>query len=118
MDRFPSIESSSPPLKESPSSSSSSTNHVMSMQNLLIKDEESLPPLRKIILPLPNHSTSSSTSTPHAVAPTIGQYYYTSSETALYNLPAIRPPSSSPPAPNYAHYHSHRQLNPENSNQN
>jgi hypothetical protein len=120
MNQFTSIKSSSPPLKESPSSSSSSTNHIMSMQNLLIKDEESLPSLGKIILPLPNNSTSSSSlsSTLHTIAPTINQYYYTSPETELYSLPAIRSPSSSPSASNYTHYHPHHQLNQENSTQN
>ncbi|KAL9556058.1 hypothetical protein MBANPS3_002054 [Mucor bainieri] len=117
MDRFSSIESSSPPLRESPSSSTSSTNHVMSMQNLLINDnEEPLPvppPLGKIVLPLPNSSASPSLSaTPHAIEPAVGQYYYTassSSESPMYNLPAIRPPSSSPP--HYTHYHQHYQKN-------
>ena len=91
------------------------------MQNLLIKDEESLPSLGKIILPLPNNSTSSSSSlssTLHAIAPTINQYYYTSPETELYSLPAIRSPSSSPSAPNYTHYHPHHQLNQENPTEN
>ncbi|KAI8640583.1 velvet factor-domain-containing protein [Parasitella parasitica] len=118
--RFPSIESSSPPLRESPSSSTSSTSHVMSMQNLLLKDEETLPPVGKIVLPLPtNHSASSSSSTtPHAIEPSIGQYYYTSSDSPVYNLPAIRPPSSSPPVPHYTHYQHPYQLNQENSSQN
>ncbi|EPB87582.1 hypothetical protein HMPREF1544_05564 [Mucor circinelloides 1006PhL] len=118
MDRYSSIDSSSPPLRESPSSSTSSTNHVMSMQNLLINDNEEqsslAPPVGKIILPLPNPPISSSSSaTPHAIEPSVGQYYYTTSsasEPPMYNLPAIRPPSSSPP-PHYTHYHQHYQKN-------
>ncbi|KAL7319193.1 hypothetical protein PS15m_002360 [Mucor circinelloides] len=117
MVRYSSIDSSSPPLRESPSSSTSSTNHVMSMQNLLINDNEEqaslAPPVGKIILPLPNPSiSSSSSSTPHAIEPSVGQYYYTTSsasEPPMYNLPAIRPPSSSPP--HYTHYHQHYQKN-------
>ncbi|KAK4515698.1 uncharacterized protein ATC70_010651 [Mucor velutinosus] len=113
MERFSSLDSSSPPLRESPSSSTSSTNHAMSMQNLLINDNEEpalLPPLGKIVLPLPNPSSSPSLSaTPQAIEPSVGQYYYTasSSEPPICNLPAIRPPSSSPP--HYAHYHQHHQ---------
>ncbi|GAN08126.1 hypothetical protein MAM1_0190c07633 [Mucor ambiguus] len=116
MDRFSSIESSSPPLRESPSSSTSSTNHVMSMQNLLISDNEEpslLPPLGKIVLPLPSSSASPSLSaTPHAIEPSVSQYYYTASSSSsppMYNLPAIRPPSSSPP--HYTRYHQHYQKN-------
>jgi hypothetical protein len=103
---------------------STTTNHVMSMQNLLITDSPTPPPmqLESSFLPRPIRLPAPHALEPSLITPSNHYYTATSSTSSLpnplsdspqnYNLPALIGPSS----PKYSYYHlNYHHLNRENS---